>query len=120
MTNPVRVCSPSVCVFVGAKAGKSVSVMEGDSVSLESDLTENSVLLELEKESLLYFIAHIKTTAGRLSTFKVLDERFRDRLKLDNQTGYLTITDITTEDAGLYYYDLTNHSKAFRVSVYGE
>ncbi len=109
-----------VCVFVGAKAGKSVSVMEGDSVSLESDLTENSLLAKTEKESLLYFIALINTTAGRLSTFKVLGERFRDRLKLDNQTGSLTITNITTEDAGLYILHLTNQSKAFRVSVYGE
>ncbi len=109
-----------LCVFVGAKAGKSVSVMEGDSVSLESDLTENSVLLKTKKEPLPYFIALINTTAERLSTFYVFDERFRDRLKLDNQTGYLTITNITTEDAGLYFLDLTNQSKAFRVSVYGE
>ncbi|XP_016371851.1 lachesin-like [Sinocyclocheilus rhinocerous] len=51
----------------------------------------------------------------------VLDGRFRDRLKLDNQTGSLTITDITTEHAGDYKLMITGGKlslKAFRVSVY--
>ncbi|KAI2644707.1 Lymphocyte function-associated antigen 3 [Labeo rohita] len=47
--------------------------------------------------------------------------RFRDRLKLDNQTGFLTITNITTEHAGMYKLGFENDgpsSKASRVSVY--
>ncbi|KTF94030.1 hypothetical protein cypCar_00034802 [Cyprinus carpio] len=49
------------------------------------------------------------------------DGRFRDRLKLDNQTGSLTITDITTEHAGLYELDISGAKKTlktFNVSVY--
>ncbi len=51
----------------------------------------------------------------------VPDGRFRDRLKLDNQTGSLTITNITTQHAGLYELNGAEVSlKTFRVSVYGE
>ncbi len=110
-------------MFGGAEAGKSVSVTEGDSVTLESGLTEiseSSILLKIEKEYLRALIAESNRTAGHFSTFDVLDGRFRDRLKLDNQTGSLTFTNITTEQAGLYILQLTKQSRAFRVSVYGE
>uniref|UniRef100_A0A9J8B374 Ig-like domain-containing protein n=1 Tax=Cyprinus carpio carpio TaxID=630221 RepID=A0A9J8B374_CYPCA len=52
---------------------------------------------------------------------KVPDGRFRDRLKLDNQTGSLIITDITTQHAGLYELQISGDklsSKTFSVSVY--
>ncbi|XDV22929.1 hypothetical protein PO909_027680 [Leuciscus waleckii] len=51
----------------------------------------------------------------------VLDGRFRDRLKLDNQTGSLTITNTTTEHDGDYkllMFPGRLSSKVFRVSVY--
>ncbi|XDV23617.1 hypothetical protein PO909_028122, partial [Leuciscus waleckii] len=56
----------------------------------------------------------------------VADGRFRDRLKLDVQTGYLTITNITTEQAGIYKLKIARaesslsspSSKTFNVSVY--
>ncbi len=51
----------------------------------------------------------------------VPDERFRDRLKLDHQTGSLTITNTTTEHAGDYQLDIIGvKSKTFSVSVHGE
>ncbi|CAM4659801.1 unnamed protein product [Leuciscus chuanchicus] len=49
------------------------------------------------------------------------DGRFRDRLKLDDQTGSLTITNTTTEHAGVYQLEISGvklTSKTFSVSVY--
>ncbi len=53
----------------------------------------------------------------------VLDGRFRDRLKLDKQTGSLTITNIITQHYGRYLlmiFGAKPSLKAFGVSVYGE
>ncbi|XP_026119954.1 uncharacterized protein LOC113099092 [Carassius auratus] len=79
-----------------------ISVKEGDSVTLNYDLTEIDYdLIQWGFEDSL--IAEINVTADRFSVFDdVLDGRFRDRLKLDNQTGSLTITNFTTEHAGRY------------------
>ncbi|XP_043081907.1 uncharacterized protein LOC122329621 isoform X2 [Puntigrus tetrazona] len=95
------------------EAGKSVSVTEGDSVVLESGVTEiseNGILWEIEKERSL--------KSGLIVAYKGNLRISRDRLKMDNQTGTLTITNITTEQAGLYILQLTKQAKAFRVSVY--
>ncbi len=59
---------------------------------------------------------------GRFSVYDdVLDGRFRDRLKLDHQTGSLTITDITTEHAGVYELEYNTRSRpSFYLTVYSE
>ncbi|XP_039538298.1 uncharacterized protein LOC120486366 [Pimephales promelas] len=104
---------------------KSVSVMEGDSVSLNSNLTEikddDAILWRFEDGKTS--IAAINKWTDRIAVYDdVLDGRFRDRLKLDKQTGSLTITNITTEDAGDYKLLMFSggrlSSKLFRVSVY--
>ncbi len=104
--------------------GDLVSVTEGDSVTLNTDLTEIH-----EDDNLLWkyggkkdIIAEISAKYELFLTHEdVPDERFRDRLKLDNQTGSLTITNITTQHAGLYEVNGAKVSlKTFRVSVYGE
>ncbi|KAK9967244.1 hypothetical protein ABG768_001652 [Culter alburnus] len=103
--------------------GDSVSVMEGDSVTLYTDLTEihegEDILWKYGAENSL--IAKIKKKNQTFLTFDVPDERFRDRLKLDDQTGSLTIMNITTEHAGVYRLDISGakeSTKTFNVSVY--
>ncbi|XP_058616372.1 uncharacterized protein zgc:171601 [Onychostoma macrolepis] len=81
------------------------SVMEGDSVTLHTDLTD------IQKYELILWtfgsdstrIAQINNVVNKISIYNdVLDGKFRDRLQLDDQNGSLTITDTTTEDSGLY------------------
>ncbi|XP_067253094.1 CD48 antigen-like [Chanodichthys erythropterus] len=108
----------SECVF-----GDSVSVMEGDSVTLYTDLTEIS-----EEEDILWkygaensLIAKMKQKKQTFITSDGPDGRFRDRLKLDDQTGSLTITNIRPEHAGLYQLEIKGvklTTKTFSVSVY--
>ncbi len=100
-------------------------MMERDSVTLHTGVTEihegDDILWEFGAEK--YFIAKINKQQQILSTFNGTDGRFRDRLKLDNQTGSLTITNITAEHAGLYKVEITGAkliSHTFSVSVYGE
>ncbi len=97
--------------------GESVSVMEGDSVTLNTDVTE----LHKDDDILWYYGPNLVTKI--FSTFDVPDGRFRNRLKLNNQTGSLTITNITTQHAGLYRQVTDGakySSRTFSVSVYGE
>ncbi|XP_067252734.1 SLAM family member 5-like isoform X2 [Chanodichthys erythropterus] len=100
---------------------KSVSVMEGDSVTLNSDLTEiddeDLILWRFGTENTL--IAEINVLEDRITVNDdVLDGRFRDRLKLDDQTGSLTITNITTEHAGDYELQTNSVRKSFNLTVY--
>uniref|UniRef100_A0A8C1HR64 Immunoglobulin domain-containing protein n=1 Tax=Cyprinus carpio carpio TaxID=630221 RepID=A0A8C1HR64_CYPCA len=102
---------------------QSVSVIEGNSVLLLMDVTEiqddDNILWKFGADHIL--IAKINRDKQIFSTFDVPDGRFRDRLKLDKQTGSLTITDITTQHAGHYQLQITGakwSSKTFSVSVY--
>ncbi|XDV23348.1 hypothetical protein PO909_027948 [Leuciscus waleckii] len=71
------------------------SVMEGDSVTLNSGVTEvqKDDDIEWRFNSILIAKANIPQYGN--------EERFRDRLKLD-RTGSLTITNTRTTDSGLY------------------
>ncbi|CAM4659157.1 unnamed protein product [Leuciscus chuanchicus] len=84
-----------VGVFSDADAVKSMSVMEGDSVTLNSGVTEvqKDDDIEWRFNSILIAKANIPQYGK--------EERFRDRLKLD-RTGSLTITNTRTTDSGLY------------------
>ncbi|KAL0153106.1 hypothetical protein M9458_051600 [Cirrhinus mrigala] len=78
-------------------------VIEGDSVTLHTDT-------ELQKDDVIMWqfgdektpIATINSGTRSFSTSDGPGARFRDRLKLDDQTGSLTITNITAEHSGLY------------------
>ncbi|XP_057181221.1 uncharacterized protein LOC130548461 isoform X2 [Triplophysa rosa] len=83
-------------------------VKERDSITLHIDIPE-----EQRNEKIHWKIKHNKspvaeiiTVNGKIST-PFIEERFRDRLKLDDQTGSLTITHMKNEDSGPYEADVT-------------
>uniref|UniRef100_A0A8C2D3D1 Ig-like domain-containing protein n=1 Tax=Cyprinus carpio TaxID=7962 RepID=A0A8C2D3D1_CYPCA len=98
--------------------------MEGDSVTLKTNVTElhgdDDITWKYGAEKSL--IVKISNEKQIFSTYDdVPDERFRDRLKVDHQTGSLTITNITTQHAGVYEQQRRGarlSSKTFSVSVY--
>ncbi|XP_051763458.1 uncharacterized protein LOC127519840 isoform X3 [Ctenopharyngodon idella] len=103
--------------------GVSVSVMEGDSVTLNTGVKTN------QQENIKWFfnnnrIAQISGDLSKICTdvqCKDGDEKFRDRLKLDHQTGSLTITNIRTTDSGEYKLQIissnSSSDKTFSVTV---
>ncbi len=125
----VRLYKPSealICVTSVYSPGvfsESVSVMERDSVTLNTGVTEIR-----EDDDILWKYGAENSRIAKMKKkkqiqYNVTDERFRYRLKLNNQTGSLTITNITTEHAGLYKVEISGAnltSKTFSVSVYGE
>ncbi|XP_073699692.1 natural killer cell receptor 2B4-like [Garra rufa] len=105
--------------------GESIIVMEGDSVTLKTNVAEihedDDIVWKFGSEKSL--IAKIIIQKQVFTTYDddVLNGRFRNRVKLDNQTGSLTITNITTQHAGLYEQQIRGvklSSKTFSVSVY--
>ncbi len=112
-------------MFADTDAVESVSVTEGDSVSLNSRLTE------IQTREIITWtfgypetkIAVINREDGIVSTSDGDAVGFRDRLKLDHQTGSLTITNTRTTDSGLYTVHIKDANKTryrFNVTVYGE
>ncbi|XP_065100448.1 T-lymphocyte surface antigen Ly-9-like [Paramisgurnus dabryanus] len=120
--NITQLCQ--TCSGVFGDEVKSVSVMEGDSLTLYADITE------IKTDDLILWrfgpqetrIAKINKAANKISIYDdVLDGRFRDRLQLNNQTGDLTITNITTQHTGLYQITINSVrqiSYRFNVIVY--
>ncbi|XP_073717539.1 uncharacterized protein [Misgurnus anguillicaudatus] len=108
------------CVF-GVDEVKSVSLMEGDFVTLLTDITE------LQKDHLILWMFGPKETRIAEIHKKNIDmynsnEIFGDRLNLDSQTGSLTITNITITHSGLYKLTIISNNgtsyKRFNVTVY--
>jgi len=103
----------------GVDAVKSVSVTEGESVSLNTD-TEIKA-----DELILWRTGHNNILIAKINNYKTdFLERFRERLKLDHQTGSLTIQSTTTTDSGLYKVTSSTRSETplniFNLTVYGE
>ncbi|KAA0711788.1 hypothetical protein E1301_Tti019103 [Triplophysa tibetana] len=83
---------------------KSVSVMEGHSVTLHTDVThiqrDDTIDWRFGVNGLI--IARIKRSVTLNPIYNETIEIFRDRLKMNNQTGDLTIKHITSQHSGLY------------------
>uniref|UniRef100_A0A8C1KPQ6 Uncharacterized protein n=1 Tax=Cyprinus carpio TaxID=7962 RepID=A0A8C1KPQ6_CYPCA len=113
-------CSRLVGVFGDTVTVKSVSVLEGHSFTLHYDFNEmmsdDLILLRFEYENTL--IVQIDVLGFITVYDDVLDGRFRDRVKVDHQTGSLNITNITTQHAGLYKLWSNTVSKIFSLTVY--
>ncbi|XP_051977342.1 uncharacterized protein LOC127639396 isoform X2 [Xyrauchen texanus] len=107
---------------VSAAEMKIKSVIEGDSVTLHTDDTvkQGDVVMTW------YFndtrIAEMKEDPSKSCTDVTCDEgaeRFRDRLKIDHQTGDLTITNSRTTDSGLYQIEISSSiSSSFSVKSF--
>ncbi|XP_051551238.1 uncharacterized protein LOC127439156 isoform X2 [Myxocyprinus asiaticus] len=99
----------SFSVTVYSESGvETVSVMEGDSVTLHTDLTEI-----LRDELLLWKfdntrIANINREENQFSVYDGTDGKFRGKLELDSRTGSLKIRDIRTEHSGLYELQISS------------
>nr|XP_055074178.1 SLAM family member 6-like isoform X2 [Misgurnus anguillicaudatus] len=95
--------------------------MEGDSVTLHTDITQIQ-----RDDHILWMFGPNETRIAEIYKKSIdmynSNEIFRDRLKLDSQTGSLTITNITMTHTGRYklqiFSNRGNSYKRFNVTVY--
>uniref|UniRef100_A0A8C2EQ35 Ig-like domain-containing protein n=1 Tax=Cyprinus carpio TaxID=7962 RepID=A0A8C2EQ35_CYPCA len=102
-----------------------ISVMEGDSVALNTGVTE------ILTDDLILWTFRLYNSETRIAEIykqissiydKENNVRFRDRLLIDEQTGSLTITNINKLHSGLYKVQIISGDvkhKSFSVAVYG-
>lgn len=106
--------------------GRDKSVHVGGSVTLETGVTD----IKTDDEILWTFGSEntriVRVTGGtdEPSPYYYPHERFRDRVKMNNKTGDLTITDIRQGDIGVYdvltYLNGETRFKKFTISTAGE
>ncbi|XP_026106631.1 titin-like [Carassius auratus] len=111
----------NVTVTGASGADRDECVMGGDSVTLNTDIKTN----QNDRIKWFYGDTRIAQITGDLICTDVEcnedTERFRDRLKLDHQTGSLTIRNFRNTDAGEYKLQIISSSsssvKSFSVTV---
>ncbi|XP_067271563.1 carcinoembryonic antigen-related cell adhesion molecule 1-like [Pseudorasbora parva] len=94
---------------------KRKSVMEGESDTLVPGLMKNT------NDSMMWYfndvlIAEITGDLSQICADDQCKERFRDRLKLDHQTGALTITHTTNTDSGEYKLQMMINNSSFSIT----
>lgn len=110
-------------VFGGTDVMKSLSVMEGDSVTLNTDVNvqrDDQILWMFKVNNSFTRIAEIHRQKIYIGDSTLA---FRKRVQMDSQTGSMTIRNIRTEHSGLYKLQIIKDevtSKSFSVAVYGE
>ncbi|XP_065099467.1 uncharacterized protein [Paramisgurnus dabryanus] len=115
-----------ISLFInGVVTHESVSVMEGDSVTLYTNtVIHKGYLIEWRFGDDHYLIARVNGGTNRVKIYAdVLNGRFRDRLQVNDQTGDLTFTNITTQHTGLYQLEIINMgntTKTFNINVFGD
>ncbi|XP_067271602.1 uncharacterized protein [Pseudorasbora parva] len=130
ISNSIREKTFNVAVHdVPAAEQPEIMVKEGESVTLDPGEVKNS------NDSMTWYhnddlIAEITGDQSQICADDQCKERFRDRLKLDHQTGALTIMNTTTTDSGLYKLQISisriessfsiRRIKSFSVAVSGE
>uniref|UniRef100_A0A673HKL9 Carcinoembryonic antigen-related cell adhesion molecule 6-like n=1 Tax=Sinocyclocheilus rhinocerous TaxID=307959 RepID=A0A673HKL9_9TELE len=100
---------------------ESVSVTEGDSVTLNTDVTKVQ-----RDDQILWMFGPKETRIAEIYKHSIdmfsSNGTFGDRLQLDSFTGSLTIRNIRSTDSGLYKRqirsDRGNSDKTFNVTVY--
>uniref|UniRef100_A0A671PGU2 Ig-like domain-containing protein n=1 Tax=Sinocyclocheilus anshuiensis TaxID=1608454 RepID=A0A671PGU2_9TELE len=112
-------------LYTAKISNKTVSVMEGDSVTLNTNLTEI-----LNDDTLLWlfgpkeFVISQITRKSVLTSFLVTDDvRFRGRLQVDQITGSLTIRNTRKRHSGQYKLTISREkitSRIFSVDVFGK
>ncbi|XP_026119930.1 CD48 antigen-like isoform X2 [Carassius auratus] len=120
----------SLCLWIWFSHGvigdrdevKSVSVTEGDSVSL------NSGVSEVQRDDQILWMFNINNSYTRIADIYrqniYIDDNtliFGDRLQMDSQTASLTIRNIRTEHSGVYKLQIIKAGvtyKSFSVAVY--
>ncbi|XP_056312323.1 uncharacterized protein si:ch73-44m9.1 [Danio aesculapii] len=104
---------------------KSLSVIEGNLVTLHTDITklngDELIVWRFGDEGKLLTKEDKETKSP---PYYSTDERFRDRLQLNDQTGSLTIKNMKDTDAGLYTLKINSNKqilhRKFIVTVSGE
>ncbi|XP_048034911.1 uncharacterized protein LOC125260545 [Megalobrama amblycephala] len=103
-----------MCGVCGAGTDEVKTVMEGESVTLNPDLTQIQGINQL-----LWRFGDLRSVIAQIEendiSYPIVPEMFKDRLKLD-QTGSLTITNMRTKHSGLYKLEINHKTGTSRLS----
>ncbi|XP_056304371.1 uncharacterized protein LOC130216498 isoform X2 [Danio aesculapii] len=87
----------------GAEINVSVSVIEGQTVTLNTNFTDMKRIIRMRWFKNKSFLIAISNGS------EITRDKFKDGLELNNQTGSLTIMDIKTTDTGVYKAEINHH-----------